>query len=97
MPIKFRRSAEWMEQTDDRILEHIQEEGWSSPTIMVSLDSIEAPKGTLSDRCQMLSQAGFLAPIHEDMYELTTWGQQYLSGKIDAEHQPRPNIQKLKG
>lgn len=97
MPIKFRRSAEWMEQTDDRILEHIQEEGWSSPTIMASLNSFEAPKGILSDRCKMLSQAGFLSPIHGDMYELTTWGMQYLEGEIDAAHHPVPNVRVLRG
>ena len=95
MPIRFRRSAGWMEQTDDRILEHILEEGWSSPTVMASLTEFEAPKGILSDRCQMMVQVGFLAPLHGDMYELTTWGRQYLKGEIDAADQPDPNVRLL--
>lgn len=95
MHTKFRRSAEWMEQTDDRILEHIYEEGWSTPTIMAN--SFDAPKGILSDRCKMLWQAGFISPIHEEMYELTTWGMRYLEGEIDAAHYPYPNVQLLKG
>lgn len=85
-----------MEQVDDRILEHIAEDGWSTPSVMASRPEFDATEGILSDRCKMLTYAGFLAPIHGRTYELTTWGQLYLDGEIDAEHQPRPEARAIR-
>jgi hypothetical protein len=33
---------------------------------------------------------GLLAPIAREMVELTTEGQLYLDGDLDARHRPRP-------
>lgn len=45
----------------------------------------------------MLSQAGRLAPSFEgsQMYEITSNGQEYLNGRLDAENRPRPSPQIL--
>ena len=77
---------------DDRILEHLDEDGWSSPSIMSSLTEFRyATCSRISNRCKMLSQAGLAAPIAGDSYEITRWGQLYLAGELDAEHQPVPS------
>lgn len=63
---------------------------------MASMSAFDATEGILSDRCKMLADAGLLAPIHGETYELTTWGRLYLEGEIDAAHQPRPKAGILK-
>ncbi|APW99377.1 hypothetical protein CHINAEXTREME_17070 [Halobiforma lacisalsi AJ5] len=88
--MKQRHSASWMEQLDDRILEHLDEEPWSSVSVMASRSCFRASKARIRERCQMLARAGLIAPVHHDMYEITTWGIRYLEGEIDADHQPRP-------
>ena len=79
-----------MIQLDDRILEFICEEGWSSPEIMAARPEFQASAAIINERCLWLASAGLIAPISGDLYELTTWGRVYLKGEIDAGHQPRP-------
>lgn len=89
-PIPQRTSAKWMIQLDDRILENIASEGWSTPSIMAKARGFTAPEGVIRDRCKRLHYAGLAAPIHGRMYELTGEGQRYLDGDLDARHQPYP-------
>ncbi|MFA9415158.1 hypothetical protein [Natrinema sp. HArc-T2] len=84
-----------MEQLDDRILEHLHEEEWSSVTVMNSRPEFRASKARLRERCQMLASAELIEPLHRDMYEITTWGVLYLEGELDADHQPEPSPQTL--
>lgn len=88
-----RQPAEWMCTLDERILEHLQREGWSTARIIERATSMNASRERVTERLLMLTDAGLVAPIFEDskMYELTGEGQRYLLGKLDAEHQPRPN------
>jgi hypothetical protein len=88
----FRRSASWMCALDDRILEHIEEESWSSPTVMESRPEFRASRARFRERCNWLAYAGLIAPLYDgcSMYELTGEGQQYLCGDLDAEYLPRP-------
>ena len=80
-----------MQQLDERILEHLAEESWSSPSVMASRPEFRwASEARLRERCKMLGYAEFIAPIAGEMVEITTWGQLYLAGELDAEHQPRP-------
>jgi hypothetical protein len=84
-----------MQQLDDRILEHLDEEGWLSPRVMVSQSEIdEASKSRIHERCEFLVYAGFAAPLTDTMYEITRWGQLYLEGEVDAEHCPRPTVER---
>lgn len=85
-----------MEQLDDRILEHLNEESWSSVSVMASRPEFRASKARIRERCQMLASAGLIAPIHHEMYEITTWGMLYLEGEIDAAHQPLPSARALR-
>ena len=89
MPV--RKDAGWMQTLDERILEHLNEESWASPRTMASKHEFRhATRRRIRERCEELTFIEFIAPIHNDMYEITTWGQLYLAGEIDAENRPLP-------
>ncbi|EMA23120.1 hypothetical protein C442_08841 [Haloarcula amylolytica JCM 13557] len=90
-----RKSAFWMKQLDERILEHLDREGWATPSIMAKTKGFSASEGHIRERCLMLQYTGFVAPITSDMYELTTDGIQYLRGQIDARHRPKPTVERV--
>ncbi|WP_336001466.1 hypothetical protein [Halorientalis halophila] len=87
-----RKSAKWMIQLDERILEHIEEQGWSTPKMMARKRGFPEYLGVISDRCKRLYYVGFMEPLVEDsgMYDITVEGRLYLKGEIDARHQPTP-------
>jgi|GEM_PF-776742 len=86
-----RKSAWWMEQLDEQIMEFIREEGWASPRLLQGEKGISASEGRIRERCLCLHYAGFIAPISGEMYDLTSEGILYLKGAINAENYPRPN------
>ncbi|WP_199710169.1 winged helix-turn-helix domain-containing protein [Halosegnis longus] len=87
-----RTPAEWMCTLDERIIEYVAEDSLASPRLMASAMQFNATRRRIRERCQMLTDAGLIAPISDDaqMYEVTREGQRYLEGDLDAEHQPRP-------
>jgi len=91
----MRRSAFWMKQLDERILEYLHEEEWGTPEMMEQNHDFSVSIGQIRDRCQMLQFAGLVAPIYADAYELTTDGQQYLDGEIDARYRPWPTVDRV--
>lgn len=85
-----RKSARWVEQVDERILEYLDETGWATPGLLARERGFAASEGRIRERCERLVYAGFVAPLHGDTYEITRWGQLYLRGEVDARHQPTP-------
>jgi len=84
----MRKSGHWMQQLDERILEHLHEEGWSTPGMIVSdrrFRELEASEARVRERCHELTQRELVEPVHTEMYEITTWGVAYLRGDLDAE------------
>lgn len=81
-----------MHQLDERILEYLNREGWATPSIMVREEGLRASRARIRERCRALRHAGLVAPFADGCYELTTWGQLYLTGDLDAAHQPRPTV-----
>jgi len=83
-----------MHQLDERILEHLADDGWGSPPTMARHFRFTASKDRIRERCEELRDAGLLAPIYEgaSMYELTTLGYLYLAGELDAESLPRRTV-----
>ena len=73
-----------MQQLDDRILEHLAEEPWSSPTVMAAHPDFRASRGRLAERCAVLASVELVAPIGERTVEITQWGRLYLEGDLDA-------------
>ena len=87
----MRRPAKWIHQLDERILEHLRDEGWASPGTMSRHFRFTASEDRIEERCEQLRDAGLLAPIYRGapMYELTTLGYLYLAGELDAKSLPR--------
>jgi hypothetical protein len=68
-----------MQLVDDRILEHLAEESWSSPTVMASKPEFEDfSERHISERCWILAHAELVAPIYDDCYVITGQGKRYL-------------------
>lgn len=91
--MNVRRAAEWQQSVDDRILEHLSEEPWSSPRHMASLRSVHATEAQIKDRCCQLADVGLVAWIDDealDLIELKTEGQLYLKGQLDVDLYPDP-------
>lgn len=88
----MRRSAPWMCQLDERIIEHLHDEPWTSPHTMAAAFRATATKAKIRERCEVLSEAGLIGPLWEGagLYELTTSGRLYLEGQLDAEAVPAP-------
>lgn len=89
--IRKRKSANWMEQIDERIMEYIWCEGWASPRLLARERGISASPARIRERCQWLHYAGLISPISGVMYDLTTDGILYLKGDLDARHCPVPS------
>ncbi len=79
---------------DERIIEYVAEDPLASPRIMESVMQFDASERRIRERCLMLADAELIAPLSRDleMYEVTSEGQRYLQGKLDAEHQPKPKV-----
>jgi len=83
-----------MHQLDERILEHLRDDGWASPRTMSRHFRFTASEDRIEERCEELREAGLLAPIYRSasMYELTTLGYLYLAGELDADSLPRKTV-----
>lgn len=88
----IRKTARWQQCIDDRILEHLRDESWSSASRIALQDGIHATEAQVHDRYRVLADADLVAFLSEDQdyIELTTEGIQYLKGEIDVELYPRP-------
>ena len=88
----MRKRAGWMQQLDERILEHIHEEEWASPKTMVRVEELRGSLPRISERCEWMHRAGLIAPLYRgaDAYELTSEGLLYLRGSLDAENLTDP-------
>jgi len=88
-----RKPARWMCTLDERILEHLSEDPWSTPRHMSRAIALPASRGRVEERCQLLSQVGLVAPVLRDssMYEITGEGQEYLNGDLDVGNRPPPS------
>jgi len=84
-----------MKQLDERILEHLDEEGWATPSIMAKTPRFSASEEHIRERCQMLRYIGFIDVIHGRMYELDTDGKLYLNGEVDARYRPKPTVDRV--
>lgn len=88
----IRKTAHWQQSIDDRILEHLRDESWSTPKFIANMSHIHATEPQIRDRCRVLADVDLVAFLTEDLdlVELTTWGRQYLEGDVDVELYPRP-------
>jgi len=88
----IRKTARWQQTLDERILEHLDDEPWSTPELMELVNGIDATAAQIRDRCRVLADADLVA-IHNTNaknIELTTLGALYLKGEADIDLYPRP-------
>jgi predicted transcriptional regulator len=78
----MRQSADWMTQSDDRILELIREHGNLTPK---AISDFGGPtRQHASARCSKMAEYGLLEKVHRGLYGITEDGRAYLDEELDA-------------
>lgn len=91
----MRKAAHWMTYTDDRILEYLSEVSTATAWEVAFEQGVAGEVGRFRSRSRVLANAGFVDVVERDglhdEYEITSWGEMYLDGDVDAELQrPMP-------
>lgn len=81
----MRQMGRWISLLDERVLEYLDSEGWASPGLISRDLGTETSRRRVRKRCMVLADAGYIEPVVENHYELTTWGGLYLAGEVNAE------------
>lgn len=81
----MRKSADWMTIWDDRILEILSDSGPNSPTPLSEHEYIHVNKSTVSRRLRKLKDHGLVMALGNGVYSITSKGQEYLDGELNAE------------
>ena len=80
----MRPRVEWMNQTDDRILELLAESDLIlTPAVMAR--NLDYTRNWVSRRIGKLESAGLVEPLESGYYRISDRGRAYLAGEIDAE------------
>jgi len=73
-----------MNQTDDRILELLDESDLIlSPSVIAK--NLEYTRNWISKRLSLLVNAGLIEQVDEGYYVITDRGRAYLSGELDSD------------
>ena len=80
----MRPQVDWMNQTDDRILELLEEsELILSPAVMAK--NLEYNRSWVSERLGKLVGSGLVDQVEDGYYRISDRGRGYLAGEIDAD------------
>ena len=80
----MRPRVDWMNQTDDRILELLDESDLIlTPAVMAR--NLDYTRNWVSRRVGKLESAGLIEPIDSGYYRISDRGRAYLAGDLDAE------------
>ena len=80
----MRPRVDWMNQTDDRILELLDESDLIlTPAVMAR--NLDYTRNWVSRRVGKLESAGLVEPIDSGYYRISERGRAYLEGEIDAD------------
>ena len=82
--MRRRKSADWMTIWDDRLLELLSEEGPAAPTPLANDDHIHINPSSVSRRLRRLKEYGLVHGLGNGVYGITSEGEQYLNGELDA-------------
>ena len=81
-PDEMRRAADWMQPSDDRILELLREHELLTPK---QVEILGGPAtGTAQNRLPMLRKYGLIERVDRGIYRLTDEGRAYLDEELDA-------------
>nr|WP_237560635.1 MarR family transcriptional regulator [Halostella litorea] len=73
-----------MSRADDRILEHLSEDGPDTPKEMADSDRVRFFRQHINARCKTLVEYRLLVHLGNGVYDITREGEQYLAGDLDA-------------
>ena len=80
----MRPRVEWMNQTDDRVLELLEESGLElTPAALAH--NMDYSRSWISRRMSKMADAGLVKADEDGYYGSTDRGRAYLSGDLDAE------------
>ena len=80
----MRPRVDWMNQTDDRILELLDESDLIlTPAVMAR--NLDYTRNWVSRRVGKLESAGLVKPIDSGYYRISDRGRAYLAGDLDAD------------
>ena len=80
----MRPRVEWMNQTDDRILEAL-DESQLVLTPVVLAKNLDYSRSWVSTRLSKLVDAGLVTNSEGSFYQITDLGNEYLSGNLEAD------------
>lgn len=81
----MRFDADWMSRADDRILEHLNEQGPDTPKQMADSNRVRFSRQHINQRCKKLVSYSLLIHLGNGVYDITPQGEQYLTGELDAQ------------
>jgi len=80
----MRPRVDWMNQTDDRILDLLEESGLIlSPAVMAK--NLDYSRSWVSERTGRLVEARLVEQVDDGYYRISDRGRAYLAGELDAE------------
>ncbi|MDZ5810073.1 winged helix-turn-helix domain-containing protein [Halorubrum sp. AD140] len=81
----MRPRVEWMNQTDDRVLELLAESDLIlTPAVIAK--NLEYTRNWVSRRIGKLDDAGLVEQVDSGYYRISDRGRAYLGGELDAEN-----------
>lgn len=86
----YRLPAEWMQATDDRILEWLDTEGVTTPKTLAEEGPWNYHRKTIQRRLKKLQKAGLTERVGRGVYRISNDGIRYLHGEEDLRGTPEP-------
>ena len=83
--LRMRYSARWMTIADERILEHLNEVETDTPKGMADSGRVRFSRQYIGERCRKLADYGLVQHLGNGVYRITSAGEEYLEGELDAE------------
>ena len=84
-----RLMGDWMDLIDERLLEALHEADDPMTAWQLAFDIGTPSRMRVRERCRVLADAGFVVvvprPPMREQYEITSWGERYLEGEVDAD------------
>lgn len=83
----MRPVVDWMTQSDDRILEFLDEKDIALPPLAISFNLHSVSNPTVHRRLDVLTDNGLIKKYEEPQgyYEIADRGRAYLRGELDAD------------
>lgn len=78
----MRDRAPWMKPSDDPILEFVEHVGEVTPSVIAR--NLDMHRKYAGERCRELAKYGLLESTGDGFYRITSSGERYLSGELDA-------------